>query len=77
VVRHISVVLEYAILCKVAIYSIRKESSKKCRSRVILRVYIASVPSKYISTHVQISNVFIFKEISDRKNSCSFTSNVR
>ena len=46
-VMHIIVILEYAILCQVAIYSIRKESSKKWHSRDILRVYIAAVPSKY------------------------------
>lgn len=59
VVMHIIVIREYGVLCNMETYSIRKESSKKCRSRLILRVYNAAVPSKYISTHVQISNIFL------------------
>jgi len=60
VVMHIIVIRKYAVLCNGETYSIRKESSKKCRNRVILRVYIASVPSKYMITHVHSSNV-LFK----------------
>ena len=61
VVMHIIVIHEYVVLCNVETYSMRKESSKKCRNRVVLRVCIASVPSKYMFTHAHISNVFIFR----------------